>query len=291
MNALSYALLCLIWGSTWLGIKIGLDGGMPPLLGVALRFVIAGLLVLPLALLRHRAVFRDAKAWRLAVFVGVLNFGFGFGLTYIGGGLVPSGLGSLTFGVFPLWVALLSHMKLGDRLTPGKLGGLALGLVGLVVLFWGSLLQLGRDSVLGIALILASVLVQGIGQIYAKRDGAAIPSAFISSIGMLVGSGVLALAGVAFGEAAQPFPLTLPVLGSIAYLAVFGSIVTFLTYYRLLKQLSATLMAMIALITPPIAVVLGLVFKGEKLGSVTLLGGSMVLLGILYFHLAERHAR
>jgi len=71
---------------------------------------------------------------------------------------------------------------------------------------------------------------------------------------------------------------------------VFGSIVTFLIYYRLLKQLSATLMAMVALITPPIAVVLGLLFKGERLGVITMTGGALVMLGVFLFQLAERRA-
>ena len=105
---------------------------------------------------------------------------------------------------------------------------------------------------------------------------------------MGIGSLVLvAMAGLR-GEWSQPFPLTTPVLASIAYLAVFGSIVTFMIYYKLLKQLSATLMAMIALITPPIAVVLGIVFKGERLGVITMTGGGLVLLGVFLYQQAEQ---
>jgi drug/metabolite transporter (DMT)-like permease len=288
VTALGYVALCLIWGSTWLGIKIGLDAGMPPLLGVALRFALAAMVLVPIAWLRARPAFRDPVAWRLAAMIGVGSFGVGYGCTYLGGMHVPSGLGSLTFGVFPFWVAVLAHMILGDRLSAGKLTAIAVGLGGLVTLYWGSLQALGWDAALGLAIITFSVLIQGFGQVYVKRDGAGVPALFLSGVGMGIGSLVLVTMAGLRGEWSQPFPLTTPVLASVAYLAVFGSIFTFLIYYRLLKELSATLMAMVALITPPIAVVLGIVFKGERLGVVTMTGGAIVLLGVFLYQQAEQ---
>ncbi|MBK8260325.1 MAG: EamA family transporter [Nannocystis sp.] len=291
MAVIGYILLCLIWGSTWLAIKIGLDAGMPPLLGAATRFLIAALILVPLALRRSPQIFRDRAAWRLALQLGGLSFGLGYGCTYVGGLYVPSGLGSLTFGFFPFWVAVLAHFFLGDRLTFGKIASIALGIAGLVVLYSGSLRELGADSLLGVAIITASVLIQGFPQIWIKRDGARIPAAFLSGVGMLCGSAVLfTLAGLR-GEWASGLPLSAPVLLSIAYLAVFGSVVTFLIYYSLLRRLSATLMALIAILTPPIALLLGFVFKAERLGALTLTGGAMVLVGVLLFQRAERRAR
>lgn len=288
MAALGYVVLCLIWGSTWFAIKTGLDAGMPPLLGASLRFAAACVILLPLALFTARASFRDRVAWRLAILLGVCSFGLGYGCTYIGGLHVPSGLGSLTFGVFPFWVAILAHFLLGDRLTAGKLLAIAVGMVGVVLLYRGSLAELGQGSVFGVAIITFSVLIQGFAQIYIKRDGHHVSAAFLSGIGMAFGAVVLALLAVVRGEWSQPFPWTAPVLGSIAYLAVFGSVCTFLIYYQLLKKLSATLMAMIALLTPPIAVILGLLFKHERLGAITLTGGAIVLVGVLLFQLAEK---
>lgn len=290
MTALGYVALCLIWGSTWLGIKVGLDAGMPPLLGVALRFAIAALVLVPVAWFSGRAIFRDRVAWRLAVMLGVGSFGIGYGCTYLGALYVPSGLGSLTFGAFPFWVAVLAHFILGDRLSVGKVVAIGIGSAGLLALYSGSLRELGVESLFGVAIITCSVLVQGFAQVYVKRDGGHVPAAFLSGVGMGIGSVVLTLVAGARGEWSQPFPLTTPVVASIAYLALFGSICTFLIYYRLLKRLSATLMAMVALITPPIAVVLGLIFKGERLGVITLTGGALVLLGVFLFQQAERRA-
>jgi len=290
MAILGYVLLCLIWGSTWLALKLGLDGGVPPFLGAGLRFFIAALILIPLAWWRSPAVFHDRQAWRLAVLLGVLSFGFGYGCTYLGGLYVPSGLGSLTFGFFPFWVALLSHFLLGDRLTLAKIGAIAVGIAGLAVLYSGSLRELGPETLLGVAIITASVLIQGLPQVLVKRDGAAVPTAFLSGIGMACGSLVLAGLATIRGEWAIGIPMTAPVLLSIAYLAVFGSVTTFLIFFALLRRLSATLMALIAIITPPIALVLGFFVRGERLGLVTLSGGVMVLAGVLLFQRAERAA-
>jgi O-acetylserine/cysteine efflux transporter len=231
--ALGYVVLCLIWGSTWLGIKTGLDAGMPPLLGAALRFAVASVILVPLALFTARASFRDRVAWRLAILLGVCSFGIGYGCTYIGGRLVPSGLGSLTFGVFPFWVAVLAHFRLGDRLTLGKLLAIGIGIVGLVLLYSGSLAELGRDSVYGVAIITGSVIIQGFAQIAIKRDGHHVPALFLSGIGELIGSIVLVCVAVLRGEWSQPFPLTTArCSGPSRIWRCSGSIVTFLIYYN-----------------------------------------------------------
>lgn len=283
-----YILLCLIWGSTWLAIKLGLDAGMPPLLGASLRFAIAAALLLPAARVMAPGSFRDRTAWRLALLVGLLSFGFGYGATYVAAMWIPSSLGSLTFGFFPFWVAVLAHFLLGERLTLAKLLAIVLGFSGLALLSYGSLRELGPDTALGVAIVTCSVLVQGYPQVMIKRDGKDVPTVFLSGAGMLVGSLVLlVVAGIA-GEWSRPFPWNSTVVVSIAYLALMGSIVTFMIYYGLLKRLSATLMALVALITPPIAVVLGSIYRSEQLGTLTLTGGAIVLTGVGLFQLEER---
>ncbi len=288
MATVGYILLCLIWGSTWLAIKIGLDAEMPPLLGAALRFSTAAALVLPFAGFMTPATFRSARAWRVALSVGVLSFGLGYGLTYIAALRIPSGLGSLTFGFFPFLVAVLAHFMLGDRLTARKVVAISIGIVGLALLFHGSLRELGAATMIGVAIQTCSVLVQGFAQILVKREGAEVPTAFLTGVGMLTGSVTLAGFALAMGEWSKPFPWTQPVVLSIAYLALLGSATTFLIYYALMKRLSATLMALIAMITPPIAVILGILYRDEELGALTLSGGVVVLFGVALFQLEER---
>lgn len=289
--AVGYILLCLIWGSTWLAIKVGVDGGMPPLLGGALRFALAAMILLPLAGWMTPGTFRDRTAWRLAAMLGLMGFGIGYGCTYVAAMWIPSALGSLTFGFFPFWVAVLSHFILKDKLTVGKALAILVGIGGLALLSYGSLRELGRETMIGVAILLFSVLVQGFPQILIKRDGNHVPAVFLSGIGMVIGSAILTLFATAKGEWSQPFPMTQPVVVSIGYLALVGSVTTFLIYYALLKRLSATLMALIALLTPPIAVVLGLVYRNEQLGALTLTGGAIVMMGVALFQLEERRVQ
>lgn len=288
MAAVGYILLCLIWGSTWLAIKVGVDAGMPPLLGGALRFGIAAALLLPVARWMAPKAFRDRTAWRLATMVGLMSFGFGYGCTYIAAKFIPSALGSLTFGFFPFWVAVLAHFILAERLTVGKVAAILLGIGGLALLSYGSLRELGPETGIGVAILVSSVVVQGFPQVLIKRDGKDVPAVFLSGAGMLIGAAVLVAIATLKGEWAQPFPVSQPVVLSIAYLALMGSVTTFLIYYALLKRLSATLMALIALITPPIAVLLGIVYRDEQLGTLTLAGGAVVMLGVALFQLEER---
>lgn len=291
MAAVGYILLCLIWGSTWLAIKVGVDGGMPPLLGGALRFALAAMILLPLAGWMTPGTFRDRTAWRLAATLGLMGFGIGYGCTYVAAMWIPSALGSLTFGFFPFWVAVLSHFLLKDKLTVGKALAILVGIGGLALLSYGSLRELGRETMIGVAILLFSVFVQGFPQILIKRDGNHVPAVFLSGIGMVIGSAILTLFATAKGEWSQPFPMTQPVVVSIGYLALVGSVTTFLIYYALLKRLSATLMALIALLTPPIAVVLGLVYRNEQLGALTLSGGAIVMMGVALFQLEERRVQ
>lgn len=286
--AFGYILLCLIWGSTWLAIKIGVEAGMPPLLGAALRFGIAGALLLPLAWWLAPRSFRDRTAWRLAILVGLVSFGVGYGCTYLAAGYIPSALGSLTFGFFPFWVAVLSHFVLRDRLTVGKALAIIVGIGGLALLSYGSVRELGPETMIGVAILIGSVVIQGFPQVLVKRDGGEVPAVFLSGVGMSIGAAVLLAMATAKGEWALPFPRSEAVVVSIAYLALMGSVTTFMIFYALLKRLSATLMALVALITPPIAVVLGVAFRGEQLGLLTLTGGGVVLLGVALFQLEER---
>lgn len=288
LQLLGYIILCLIWSSTWLAIKVGLDAGTPTFFGASLRFLTAAVVLLPVAWRTRREAFRDRTALRLALITGVISFGVGYGLVYLGEQSIPSALCSLSFGFFPFWVAILSHFMIGDRLGAGKLIAIGMGLAGVALLYGGSVSELGAGAALGMTSVLVSVLIQGYANVLVKRDGRQVPVVFLNGVGMATGSGVLALAGLLHGEHHQHFPLTWEVAGAILYLGIFGSVVTFTIYYKLMKSLSATLMAFIALITPPLSVLLGHWVKGERLGPTTLLGGGIVLTGVILFNVAER---
>lgn len=288
MDLAGYILICLIWGSTWLAIKVGLDAGVPALLGAACRFLLAGSILLPIAWWKARPAFSSRTAWRLAGITGTQSFCLGYGLNYLGGHRIPSGLSALTFGFFPFCVALMAMVMIGERVTGRKLLAIGLGICGVATLFWGGLSALGPDAVAGVGLVTLSVIVQAWGAVVVKRDGREVPTVFLNAVAMLLGSALLFAWAAFHGEYALPFPRTAPALFSIAYLAILGSICTFMIYYALLKRFSATRMAFIALITPPISVLLGSLVLRERLGGQVLLGGALILAGVALFARAER---
>ena len=145
-----YAGLVVIWSSTWVAIKIGLED-LPPLLGAGIRFVLAGAVLLAIAGLTGRSPRTDA---RLAVLLALLPFATAYGLIYWGEQYVPSGLAAVLFGIMPLYSALLASVALsGEPLRARLLAGIAMALAGLSIAF-GETLELG-DSRYGLAAALA----------------------------------------------------------------------------------------------------------------------------------------
>jgi drug/metabolite transporter (DMT)-like permease len=286
-----YLLICLIWGSTWLAIKVGLDAGVPTFLGAALRFLVAAAILLPLAWIYKRPAFSDRAAWRLALFIGAFSFCIGYGLNYWGGHYIPSGLSGLTFSFFPVWVAVMARFMVGERFTPFKVAAIAVGMGGVTTLFWGSWRDFGPQTLPGVVAVSASVIVQGYCNIRIKRDGQTVPTLFLNAVAMGSGSLLLFLASLLHREDWRALPLTAPALASILYLGTFGSIVTFMIYYGLMKRVSATLMACVAMITPPLSVLAGHFARGEVFPPRILLAGSLILCGVGGFILSSRFAR
>ncbi len=288
MALAGYLLICLIWGTTWLAIKIGLEAGVPTFLGAALRFLLAGAILTPLAWLYKRPAFADRAAWRLAILIGLLSFGVGYGLNYLGENYISSGLAGLTFSFFPVWVALMARVMVGERITPGKFSAIALGLAGVAVLFWGSWRDFGAGALPGVAAVSASVIVQGYCNIRIKRDGQAVPTLFLNAVAMTTGALLLFAASLLHREDWRALPLTAPALASILYLGTFGSVVTFMIYYSLMKKMSATLMACVAMITPPLTVLAGHLARREEFPARVLVAGALILAGVGGFIAAAR---
>src|SRR5215212_5187437 len=151
-----YALLVIIWSSTWVAIKIGLEDA-PPLLGAGIRFAAAGALLLGFAAARRRPLGTDR---RLALILGLLPFAFCYGLVYWGEQYIPSGLTAVLFGVMPLYTAVLAALLLQDEpISARLLAGVALALAGLALAFLESLALGNADrAALGALAVLLSPL-------------------------------------------------------------------------------------------------------------------------------------
>ena len=273
-----YALLCFIWGSTWLVIKIGY-GGLGPFNVAAIRFFIAGVLCAGIVPLVGARWPRGRNEWLLAVFVGVVLFGADYGLIYWSEQFIDSGLTAILFATLPLITILIAHLYLpGEPITTRKLGGTLLAFLGAVALF-GDHTRLDPEQAIPMAAIVVAAVCAAISGVATKRHGSALHPASLNAPAMLAGAAALTGASIAAGDGLR-VPHDMPTVAAIGYLAVAGSVVSFLAYFSLLKTWSVTSLSFISVFTPAIALVLGFVFLDERPTPLTAVGGGLVLAGV-----------
>jgi drug/metabolite transporter (DMT)-like permease len=272
-----YAMLVLIWSSTWVAIKLGLEE-TPPLLGASVRFAVAGAGLLVVAAALRRPLRTDVV---LAVLLGLLPFAFTYGLIYWGEQYVPSGLAAVLFGVMPIYVALLAAGLLRDEPVTGRLlAGVATAVGGLALAFSESLaLGDGERAALGAAACLVAPMASAAGNVAIKRRGGELDAVVLNGWAML-GGGLLLLAVALVGEDVGAAAWTAQALGAIAYLAVMGSAVSFVVLTLLLRELPAVTMSFIALLLPLGALAFGAVLYGEAITAAALGGAALVGAGI-----------
>ncbi|MDD5301768.1 MAG: DMT family transporter [Elusimicrobia bacterium] len=273
-----YGLVCLIWGSTWLAIKFGLDG-VPPFLGAGLRFSLAAAILWGLVFFSGLSPRLTPRGRRAAVIAGVLGFGIGYSLVYWAETRVSSGLVAVLCAVAPLITALLTaFVARTETLTRRKGAGIAIGIAGVVVLFWPREGVASADALGLLAAFVSSVGSAGnlVAQsLWSKKDDARVLNAWSMSLGAAL------LLGLSFVfERGAAVTWTPSNVGAIFYLAILGTVVAFLSYYKLIRALPATQVSMITLIFPVVAIVLGWVVLGESLTANAGFGIALIMGGV-----------
>jgi drug/metabolite transporter (DMT)-like permease len=273
-----YALLVVIWSSTWVAIKFGLED-CPALLGAGVRFALAGLLLLVITLVRRRSLGTDVP---LAVMMALLPFAFAYGLVYWGEQHIPSGLAAVLFGVLPLYTALLGGLLLPDEpVHPRLILGVLIAIGGLGLAFVESL-DLGSDDLAwaGALALLLSPLGASAGNIGIKLRAARLDAVVLNGWAML-GGGLLLLAVSAIGEDWGEFAWTAESIGSIAYLALLGSAVGFVVLTVLLRHVTARATSFLAMLLPFGALVFGAALYDEPLTARAVAGAGLVAAGLM----------
>lgn len=273
-----FALLCIIWGSTWLVIKIGY-GGLRPLNVAGLRFAIAALVMAIIVPLSGAPWPRRRAEWALVLFVGVLLFLGDYGLIYWAEQYIDSGLTAILFGTFPLLTMAFAHIYVpGDRLTPRKLSGGIAASLGVVALFGGRV-HVDTSNAGPMMAIIAAAACAAAANVATKRHGAAIHSAALNASTMAVGAVLLLSTSWLMGDGIK-FPRDITSWAAIAYLALVGSVVAFLIYFSLLKTWKATTVSFFGVFTPAIALLLGAAILHEQLTVWSLVGSMLILVGV-----------
>jgi drug/metabolite transporter (DMT)-like permease len=275
-----FVLLTLIWGTTWAAIRIGLRG-LPPLTGLGIRFGLASLILLGVAWAMGLRLGRSAGERRLWLVNALCTFFISYSLVYWSEQWVPSGLASVLFATMPLFVAIFAHFALpAERLTRRAVAGILVGFAGVAVIFSEDLTLLGGPQVaFASAVMLGAPFVSAVANVAVKRWGGEIHPISISAVPMAMAAAVIGALALAL-ERGRPVTFDLPSVGSILYLAVFGSAVSFSLYFWLLRHVRATRLSLISYTIPVVAVAVGALAMDEPLTGRVLAGAALVIGGV-----------
>jgi drug/metabolite transporter (DMT)-like permease len=281
--ALSFGVVTLIWGSTWLVIKSQL-GVVPASWSVTWRFVVAGLALLGLCLATGKRLRLSPRGHLFALAIGLLQFSLNFNLVYRSEAHLASGLVALTFALLIIPNAVLSAVFLGTRITPGFAIGSGLGIVGLALVFARDLFAPGANGGeigLGMAFALAAVLCAGIANVMqASATGRAQP--LEGGLVWAMFYGTLINAAVAFTLTGPPvFDWSPTYIAGIAYLGIMASAVAFSLYYALIREIGAGKAAYSSVIIPLVAMSLSTAFEGYRWSALAVGGAALALVGLV----------
>jgi drug/metabolite transporter (DMT)-like permease len=279
------AVIYVVWGSTYFGIAIAIET-MPAFLMAAIRFVLAGLLLIGFDLLRNPQARRLPTRRELldSAIVGALLLGVGNGFVVFGQSLeVPSGVAAILIAMMPLWFAVLGWLYFRQRLPRLVVAAIAVGFAGTALLIWPAGEGANQFDPLGILILLLAPLGWAHGSIYSQQRAQLPPSALTASgIQMLVGG------AVTFGEALltneparfHPESISTESLLALIYLIFIGSMLAFTSYAWLLRNAPLSLVSTYAYVNPVVAVGLGTLFLGETLSARTIFASAIILLAV-----------
>jgi drug/metabolite transporter (DMT)-like permease len=276
--------LYLVWGSTYLGIAVAIDT-IPPFLMAAIRFAIAGAVLLAWAVLRDGRDFRlpTRPQLRDSVVVAALLLGSGMGMVAVGEQTVPSGLTAIFIAMMPLWIAVFGRLFFGERLPTIALLGIGLGLGGIVVLAWPGDASLAGVEPIHLAAVIVSPISWSLGSLYAAHK-AHLPErpAVASGVQMVAGSIVLGAMALVAGEPTRfaPADISTASLTALLYLIFVGSVFAFSVYGWLLRVAPLPKIATYAYVNPIVAVILGALILDEPITPRTLVAGGIVIAAV-----------
>lgn len=273
----AYIACALIWGTTWYAIRVCIGpGGYPTLAALALRFGIATVILLPLAL-RVRP-WPSGRAWTYLVLAGVLDAA-GYLLVYLGEERVSGGVAAVVYGTQPLILGILLTLVKIEKLTRRHIAGAIISLAGVALLFLDRL-DVSPEQAVGVLLVLGSVVMATMYSALMKVHGGGVPALVATTVFITVTAVVL---GIVALVAREPMPSSLPVAPTVAllYLAIIGSAVAFLVYFWMLEQTSLLVTSTLVFVFPLVALITDALFeRAIPLGPRAYVGAAITLAGL-----------
>lgn len=288
MKIFVWLILCLIWSTTWIFIKIGLED-LPPITFAVSRFLLSILILAPLINFLRLEMPRTASQWKLIALTGVLQFSINYSLVFWSEQYITSGLAAVLQATITVFGLPLAWIFLSDeKITARKMIAVFLGIVGVAIIFID---QLRIESVMafaGCVAIVVGAYAAAQASILVKAKATGIDPATLVFSQMLCGLPAIIVYALVAEGSPMTFNWSLRAIVCVFYLAAFGTVIAFWLYYWLLKRVESTKAMMISLVTPLLAVVIGNVTIGEMLPPQTIIGGVLIMGSIALIVLKSR---
>ena len=282
----AWGAVCLIWGTTYLGIRVSLET-MPPALMGGVRWVIAGSLLAAYVVARGQRL-PPRSQWGSIALLGFLLLGLGNGGVVVAEQWLPSGLAAVLVATSPFWMsAVEACLPDGERLRPVVVAGLLVGFSGIVLLVWPELTLGGGDRhfLLGILAVQIASCGWSLGSAYSRRHARTENVLGTTALQMLAGGLMMVAAGTLRGEWAA-LSFTPRTAGALAYLSTIGAVGGFVAYTYALRHLPVSFVSLYAYINPVIAVGLGVLLLGEPFNSRMAASALLVFAGVAIVRLS-----
>jgi drug/metabolite transporter (DMT)-like permease len=287
----AWTAVCLIWGTTYLGIRVSLESIPPALMG-GLRWTIAGAL-LALYVVARGEKLPSRSQWPGIALLGFLLLGLGNGGVVFAEQWVPSGLAAVLVATSPFWMAAVEAcLRDGERMKPPVIAGLIIGFAGIVTLVWPDLTQStasSRSFLAGVVALQIASIGWAIGSSYSKRHTRHDNVLGTTACQMLAGGLMMTLVGTLRGEWAELF-FTPRTSVALIYLSTIGAVGGFVAYTYALRHLSVSFVSLYAYINPVIAVALGILLLNEPFTSRMMVAAVLVFLGVAVVRWEQRAA-
>ena len=280
LKVLVWLILCLIWSTTWIFIKVGLED-LPPIGFAAARFVLSVAILAVLIRVQRIPLPKSTKEWRLIALTGVLQFSVNYSLVFWSEQYITSGLAAVlqstitVFGLVLAWILLPN-----ESITPQKIIAVLIGIVGVAVIFIDQLRIENWMAFAGCVMIVGGAYAAAHSSILVKAKAGTIHPATLVFSQMICGLPAIIIYSLVREGNPFTFHWTWKAVVCVVYLSVIGTVAAFWLYYWLLSKIESTKAMMISLVTPMLAVLIGAIVLGERLPPQTGGGGLLIIAGI-----------
>lgn len=277
LTSVLFLIVCLSWGTTWLGIKVAVES-VPPLTASGLRFLIAFPMFLGFAVMRREPVFYPSGSGWFFVFVTLSYFSVPYYLLNYGEVHVSSGLTALLFSCMPVFILLFSAIFLREKIYWSQVVGIAIGFGSLYMILRSQGLRLDHAEALGVAAILTAAVMHALCYVITKKKAVTISVITYNTLPIGVAGLMLFTAGIGL-EQPHFAAITLRSWWALIYLGLFASVGGFIVYFHLLKRLSPVVLSFVFIIFPVFAVLVGAWYEGISISNDFALWATILLVG------------